>query len=211
MYSVTSYFYFPKRIPHSFSLYHMSSQMMGRSLKYISPAIVTCHDMIAFRVKANHPAFTEHMRRKHLAELRRAKAIIFISRHTRDDFLSLFDYREKDTAVIHHAAGDHFQPRDKKSSRKALELPKDRPIILHVGSEAPRKNIATLLYALHQIKQQIPAILFIRIGSQGRRSRELTARLRLEENISYFKNQPEEKLAKFYNAADVFVFPSTYE
>lgn len=87
----------------------------------------------------------------------------------------------------------------------------NRPIVLYIGSEAPRKNIETLLSSIHRVKKQIPDILLVRVGTQKKRSRNLIEKLCLEKNILYFNNQLEEALAKFYNAADMFVFPSLYE
>ena len=162
-------------------------------------------------MKSNHPRFNQYFRRKHLVALTDASAIIFVSEHTKNDFLSQFDYKEEDTAIIHHAASDIFHPRDKLLSRQELDLPLDPPIILHVGSEAPRKNVETLLCTIYKMKKQTPDIILVRVGAQGRKSRELVAELSLEKNIVYFKNIPEGTLAKFYNAADVFFFPSLYE
>lgn len=211
MYGLTSYYYYPKKIPKGFSLYHISSQMMGKSVRFVSPAVVTCHDLIPFKMRSNHPGFNQYFRRKHLGALTDAAAIIFVSEHTKNDFLSRFDYKEENTAVIHHAASDVFYPRDRLSSRQALGLPLDPPIILYVGSEAPRKNVETLLHAVYKIKKQTQDIILVRIGAQGKKSRELAANLNLEKNILYFKNVPEEALAKFYSAADLFFFPSLYE
>lgn len=192
-------------------MYHISSQMMGKSAAYVSPAVVTCHDLITFEVKSNHPRFTQYLRRKHLKALSQAAAVIFVSEHTKNDFLSQFDYEERNTAVIYHGASDIFHPRDRLLSREELGLPMGQPIILYVGTEAPRKNVETLLRTVYKIKKQAPDIILVRIGGQGRRSRELVAELGLEKHILYFRNLPEVKLAKFYNAADVFFFPSLYE
>lgn len=210
-YIIMSYYYYPPKIPAGFSLYHVASQMMGRSVHYVSPSIVTCHDVIAFRMTSNHPLLNRSLQKKHLRALTKADRIIFISKCTKDDFLSVFDYKEENTNVIYHAASDVFQPRNKRSCRAELGLPLDRPMVLYVGSEAPRKNIKTLLRSIYKVKKQAPEILLVRIGQQRKMSRILVEKLGLEENILYLKNLSEETLAKSYNAADVYVSPSLYE
>ncbi len=210
-YDIMAYFYFPRKIPDGYSLYHISSQMMGRSAVFQSPVVVTCHDLISYKVKSNHPRLNQYLRRKQVAALTQATAIIFISQHTRDDFLSLFDYPGRNISVIPLAASDLYQPRDKITCRTELGLPLERPIILHVGAEAYRKNIPVLLRAVHSVKKQVPDILLIRIGPQRKRSRELVKKLRLEKNVLYLGKRTEQDLVKYYNAADLFVFPSIYE
>jgi len=210
-YDLLSYYYFPKIIPKGYSLYHFSSQMMGNSVRYIHPAIVTCHDIIAFRFPGNHNAFSEYIRRKNIAAMTRASFIIFISDHTKNNFLKLFDFDESRTAVIYLGASDLFKPRDKMTCREELGLPLNRRIILHVGTEAPRKNPVTLFQVIKKLKSNIPDILLIRIGGKRPATKQIVTELSLTENVSYFGNLPEEKLVKFYNAADVMIFPSIYE
>ena len=211
IYQLASLYYFPRKIFKGFSLYHISSQMMGNSVRYVSPTVVTCHDVIPLRVKSNYSTLTRHLRARHISSLLQASRLIFISKHTKTDFLSQFDYKEESTHVIPHGASDAFQPRDKAACREGLKLSLERPIILHVGTEERRKNTETLLRIIHSLKKQDPAVLLIRIGGQSSRSRRLIQKLNIEDNILYVQNQSEEALAQFYNAADVFVFPSTYE
>jgi len=210
-YDLMAYFYFPRKIPDGYSLYHLSSQMMARSVVYQSPAVVTCHDLISFKVKSNHSRLSQYIRKKQIMTLNRAAAIIFISQHTRNDFHALFDSWDGIEAVIPQAASELYQPRDKIACREELGLPATRPIVLHVGSESDRKNIPVLFRAVLLAKKQVPDILLIRIGHQRTTSRRLVEKLGLEKNILYVRKLPEEDLAKYYNAADVFVFPSYYE
>lgn len=211
IYQLTSLYYFPKKIPVNFSLYHISSQMMGNSVRYVSPTVITCHDIIALRVRSNYSELARYLRAKHIASLVNASGIIFISEHTKNDFLTQFDYKEENTSVIHHGVSDTFQPRDKEVCREELRLPLNRPIILHIGTEEARKNTETILRAIHTLRKQDPAVLLVRIGGQSSRSRKLIEKLGLEKNTLYIQNQSELSIAHFYNAADVFVFPSTYE
>lgn len=211
-YDLMAYYYFPRKIPQGFSLYHISSQMMGKSTRYISPAVVTCHDIISFKCKSNHSFMSRYLRRKSLEAITKARFIIFNSNYTKNDFLNYFNYEEDKTSVVYLGASDIFQRRDKFQSRKKLNLPLDRPIVLNVGTEGHRKNIKTMIYSINKIKTNIPNILFIRLGRQRKLSRRLIEKLDLKENILYVKrNQSEERVAEFYNAADVFIFTSTYE
>lgn len=211
LYGLMAYFYYPRKMPDGYSLYHISSQMMGRSAAYQSPAVVTCHDLHSFKVKSDRPRFNQYFLKKQVKTLQRAAAIIFISQHTRNDYLSIFGHYDGIEAVIPHGASDLYQPRDKFACREELGLPSTRPIVLHVGAEADRKNIPVLFRAVHLAKKQVPDILLIRIGGHRKKWHGLVEKFGLEKNILRVKNLPEDVLAKYFNAADVFVFPSLYE
>ena len=87
--------------------------------------------------------------------------------------------------------------------------------ILYVGSELPRKNLPTLIKAFYRLKKKLPEVKLIKVGGavwqKGREElNELIKELNLEKDV-LFAGQAEESLPLFYNAADLFVFPSLYE
>ncbi len=210
-YDLLSYFYFPKVIPKGYSIYHISNQMMGNSVRYVHPTVITCHDIIPFKFRKNHNVLTEYIRRKNIIAMTKAAFIIFVSNSTKKDFLELLNYNESKTAVVYHGVSKVFKTRDKMSCRKELGLSSNRPIILHVGTEAPRKNPEVIYHVIKKIKKHITDILLIRIGPKRPETEDIVRKLSLSENVSYFGSLSEERLAKFYNAADVFLFPSFYE
>ena len=210
-YLINSHLYFPSRTPRGYDLYHFSSQMMGAGAWHSAPAVVTVQDLIALRLGSNHPGLSTWLRRRHFTPLRRARGLIFASEYSRRDYLSLFDYPEEHTTVVHHAVSPTFAPQDRQASRKALGLDPTRPILLHVGSEERRKNVETLLEALAMLVRDRPDLLLLRIGARSSRSRKLVSRLGLEAHVQYRSALTEPQLAACYSAADLFVFPSYFE
>ena len=114
-----------------------------------------------------------------------------------------------------------FQPRDKRRARADLSLPATAPILLFVGRLQPLKGIDTLLHAAAEIRRDYPDVCVLVVGgglddrdeqetAELRRLQQLGASLGLQ-NVHYVKAQPQETLAQYYAAADVFVMPSHYE
>ena len=114
-----------------------------------------------------------------------------------------------------------FQPQDKRRARAALSLPPTAPILLSVGRLQPSKGIDTLLQAAADIRRNHPDVCVLVVGggldeqderetAELNRLRTLGHRLGLS-NVHYIKAQPQENLAQYYAAADVFVMPSHYE
>ena len=114
-----------------------------------------------------------------------------------------------------------FQPQDKRRARADLLLPPTAPILLSVGRLQPAKGIDTLLQAAADVRRDYPDVCVLVVGgglddqderetAELNRLQTLGRRLGLS-NVHYIKAQPQEKLAQYYAAADIFVMPSHYE
>ena len=95
-------------------------------------------------------------------------------------------------------------------------------MVLFVGRLQPLKGLDTLLRTVHLVRQHYP-MLQVRIVGRGvdegdpheaeelDRLRTLAEHLGLTPHVAFTKAQPQETLAQYYAAADVFVMPSHYE
>jgi glycosyltransferase involved in cell wall biosynthesis len=88
--------------------------------------------------------------------------------------------------------------------------------VLYVGSEDPRKNLPRLLEALTLVRERLPSVKLIKIGSPqylslAKRLRERIKELGLSEAVLWCEHVSDQDLAQFYNVGDVFAFPSRYE
>jgi glycosyltransferase involved in cell wall biosynthesis len=210
-YQFTSLWYFPRRVPRGYALYHVTSPLMGATVRRVAPCVVTVHDVIPARLPGNAGWLRTLVRRRHLRAVPAAQGLIFDSAHARQEFLSFYEYPVERTAVVPLAAGDGFVPGDRAAAREALGLPAAGPILLHVGAEEPRKNIGTLLEAVRLLRARYPDVLLLRVGPMRSRTRRRVARLGLGEHVRYRGGVSEADLVRHYQAADAFVFPSVYE
>jgi glycosyltransferase involved in cell wall biosynthesis len=190
--------------------------MIGVFAKTLNPSIVTVHDISACKVTDNEdilfPKLYNFFLRRSIDGIRQADVIICISEFSRDDLIENIDVNKKSVRVIYSGV-DHetFKLRDKETCRKELGLSSDTPIILHVGSEIPRKNIPALLKSFKDFQKDFTKALLIRIGPKRFSTQQLITHLNLNNCVRYYNNLSDETLAKFYSAADLFVFPSYYE
>ncbi|MEM2567903.1 MAG: glycosyltransferase family 4 protein [Candidatus Bathyarchaeia archaeon] len=99
---------------------------------------------------------------------------------------------------------------DPRMVRDELGLPRDRPILLTVRRLVARMGLANLIVAMGQVINQEPQALLL-IGGKGYLEHSLRAQVRelnLEANIQFLGFIPENKLVKYYQAADLFVLPT---
>jgi glycosyltransferase involved in cell wall biosynthesis len=179
------------------------------------PSVVTVHDLMPY-VFANDEYTPRPIdvlgisTRLSMSQLIHANQIICVSEYTKRDLMKYINVDPSLVRVIHHGI-DHniFKPREKTSARKILGLPLNKKIILNLGSEEPRKNIPSLIRAFHQLQKEIPDSILIRVGQKTERIRSLVSSLGLQSKIISIQNMKE--ISLFYNAADIFAYPSYYE
>jgi len=100
---------------------------------------------------------------------------------------------------------------DPYAVRKELGLPLNRPILLTVRRLVARMGLENLIFAMGLIVKQIPDILLLigGIGYLENALKEQVHKYNLEPNIQFLGFIPEEKLPNYYQAADLFVLPTT--
>jgi glycosyltransferase involved in cell wall biosynthesis len=109
-------------------------------------------------------------------------------------------------------------------ARGLLDIPEDRPVLLSVGRNHPKKGFAQLLQIVEQVRREIPSVLFIIVGRGVSRLAEVVKQLEIEENVRLYEqvlpagiqflDQPGASLNQilpFYKAADFYVLPSVIE
>jgi glycosyltransferase involved in cell wall biosynthesis len=209
---------FALTLNHDAHAYHILNATLSGHFK-LKPLIVTVHDLIPFTLFKERASswacmgwlFTYGVQRSMRKGLVNAEQIICVSESTKNDLLRFIDVDPRKVRVIYYGV-DHelFKPRDKLEARRRLSLPLDRPIILNVGSEEPRKNIPTLIKAFGILVKDVPNAMLIRVGSPTNIIKKLIHSQGLEGKIVYLR-PTDEALSLLYNASDVFVFPSYYE
>ncbi len=108
-----------------------------------------------------------------------------------------------------------FQPMDKEIAKQQLGFGDDK-VILFVGRIEPLKGIERLLRAMTYLQNGAGLRLVIIGGdehSQGERERllRLCRDLQIQRSVTFLGLVEQEKLPRFYSAANVCVVPSYYE
>jgi len=199
---------FTLKIPKEYALYHISSPGLAIATRRVKPCIITIHDLIPFSF-SRHDAL-EPLFKKSMQDLTKAQRLICVSNYTKGELMRFFNIDPSIVRVIYNGLDhDQFKPRDKAACRNMLGLDEDKVVVLHVGSEEPRKNIPTLIKAFHKFQREIPNAILIRVGMKTPAIQRLINSLGLGDKVIYFRNVRD--LSYVYSAADLFVFPSSLE
>jgi glycosyltransferase involved in cell wall biosynthesis len=179
----------------------------------------TIHDIIPLV----HPGdFTEEFLKKLENNIKRildeSDLVVASSNNTKKDLESRFSPISKRIEIVYSGRDESLAPLPEKDKVADLLRKKygiDGKFILFVGSIEKRKNLTNLLSAFGRLKQEkkIPHSLVV-VGLKGRGSEkvfDMVEDLGLEREVMFTDYVPREDMILFYNAADLFVYPSLYE
>ena len=191
---------------------HLPNQNFARFALFIkNPYIVTVHDLIRFSLGFAQETIAEKILLKlDIRGIKRASHIIAVSKHTKNDLIQYLKIPDDRISVIYNGI-DHsiFKPYNIKML--------DKPYILYVGSERPRKNLSRLFEAFAKLKGEFPELKLAKVGIPGRTKeyRRETMRkldsLGLTGDVIFVEYITELDLAYYYSSAALMAYPSLYE
>jgi glycosyltransferase involved in cell wall biosynthesis len=184
------------------------------------PVVVSVHD-VSF---LEHPEYFTRDRAWQLQwtvrrTVKRAAKILTGSEFSRNAILKVYgDLAEDKVVVVPNAAASEFRPISREAAtvtvRERFRI--GAPFVLSVGDLQPRKNQIGLIKAFARLVRAYPQLKqnLVLVGKEtwfADRVREAARESGIGERIQFFGFVSDSDLLQFYNACDVFVFPSFYE
>lgn len=200
-----------KKLPKDgYDLWHLTNQTLSFINK--KPFVLTIYDLI--EILEPQEKMGKLVAKFLYKGINEAKKIICISEYTKKTVQKVYQIPNEKISVIPLGVGDNFRPIE--NARQKIGISDNAKIVLYVGSDHPRKNLLVLAEAFAGIKKEIPEAIFVKVGDPGlREGREALLRkldeLKIREAVKFVSNVSDKQLRLFYSAADVFVFPSTFE
>jgi glycosyltransferase involved in cell wall biosynthesis len=180
-------------------------------------SVLAIHDLAHEHMpEAFHPVEAARMKTLVRWSARRATHILTISEFSAADIAKRFNISREKITVAYLAASPEFQPRDKGRCQEhiARTFGIDSPFILYVGRIQARKNLLRLVDAYNRVRQQGITAKLVLVGKKDWQSEQLLEKIKqlaLEESVIFPGYVPSDDLPLFYNAAELFVFPSIFE
>jgi glycosyltransferase involved in cell wall biosynthesis len=200
---------------HNTTVKHVTNQDLAFLLNFIDlrPSIVTCYDLIPVAYYNNHTWYWK----MNLKGLQKADHIITISEFSKQEIIRLTGYSGDKISVIYPGVDTtYYYPKPDRSILSHYAITDNDYVIMYLGSEEPRKNISLILKAIYHLKKSLPNVKFLKVGGAQMGGDRISLvrqikELHLEGDVIFTGQVAETDLPKYYNAADLFVFPSYYE
>lgn len=215
--------YARRRLVSNFDAFHI----VDHSYAAIAHALpgertgIYCHDLDAFRSLLEpslepRPYWFRAMSKRILRGMKKAAVVFHNSMQTGEAlrrFKCVSEYR-----LVHAPLGiaDDFCPKENHAFgsgvRESLERLDGRQIMLHVGSNIPRKRIDVLFGVLAAVSKRKPGVAILKVGDAWTTEQQAAIdRLNLREFIVHLGKLERPDLAACYRRADVVIIPSDAE
>lgn len=208
---VRKFLFFSSRIfAPSYDVYWQPNFIPNSGIK-AKKIVTSVHDFSFIHHRNFHPKERiEYIEKYFFKNVIKSDLIITGSEYTKREIIERLDFTNEQVKVIYHGI-DHKIFRVYEDINLKMELPKK--FIFSVGSIEPRKNLLGLLKSYNeldkQIKQEYKLVL---AGFKGWENSEIMELINKDKkNIHYLGFISDVELAKVYNLASCFVFPSFYE
>lgn len=179
------------------AVFHVHSTEWGRTKGAGSPAISRLEEGVA----------------------RTADLIVTVSEVMKEDLAFHGWPQDKINVVWNGVNPEKYDPgrhgnKEAAALREAYQVADDESMLLFIGRLTPVKGVSNLVQAMPTVLKEYPKTKLVILG-RGEEQRDLpnlVARLDVSKNVRYhFEFVSEEERIRHYAAADVCVFPSTYE
>ena len=185
--------------------------------------LVTCHDLLAVRgglgEQTDSPASITGriLQRWILSGLRRANALVCVSRATARDVERLVDRATGLPQISDVRLGLNYPYRKLEPEVARARLARiagvdlDLPFVLHVGSNARRKNREGVLRIFSRCREKWNGQLIFAGDLLGPQFRSLASALGISDRVIQVENPADEILEALYNCALALLYPSRFE
>jgi len=173
--------------------------------------ITSVHDFSFILYKDFHPKERiEYFENNFFKNIYRNDRIICFSCFTKEEIIKYINFPAEKIDVIYHGI-DHKLFKVYNDLDINIDLPKR--FIFCVGSIEPRKNLLGLLKVYNLLdKDMKEKYKLVLAGFKGWENKEIMQLIKQNEDfIKYLGYISDEELAKVYNLASLFIYPSFYE
>jgi glycosyltransferase involved in cell wall biosynthesis len=178
------------------------------------PLVLTIHDLSFLHYPQNFRGGKRlYLRLFTRWSVRRARRVIAPSESTRRDILAQYGVPPARVDRVYYGLDPIFHPlpRDQVAEFRIQQGLPER-FLLFVGTLEPRKNVTRLIEAYARLPRDRPPLYIV--GGKGWLYDEVFARveaLQLSGAVKFAGYVPGQELPWWYNAAELFVYPSLYE
>ena len=208
-------FSIPKQlIADQVDIYHGLSHELPVGIDHVPvKTVVTMHDLIFLRYPGLYKPMDRFIYRKKFSyACRKADSVVAVSKQTADDLITFLKVNPKKISLIHQGCNPIFfneaQDTLKFEIKEKFNLPDS--YILYVGTIEPRKNLLTLIKAIHKGSIRIPLVA---IGRKTSYFSEIKNYIDFHslKDIHFIDTVRNGELPAIYQMAKLFVYPSVFE
>ncbi|MBR6292716.1 MAG: glycosyltransferase family 4 protein [Bacteroidales bacterium] len=180
------------------------------------PTLNVIHDLNFEHADGNlKPSHQRYMTHFFPRFARAASRLATVSEYSRQDIAATYGIDAERIDVVYDGAHSHYRPHsdeEKKATRQRFTY--GAPYIIFISTILKRKNLANLLKAFDKVKDSIPTLKLVVVGSRAWWQDELKKAydtMRHRDDIIMLGHADPDDLAALLSASEMLVYPSYFE
>ena len=176
-------------------------------------SVVTIHDLIFLRYPELYkPADRKIYEIKAKYACEHADIIVAISKQTKADIIKYFGIDEARIKLNYQGCSHRFYAEVSNEVKKLVTDKYNLPnkYLLYVGTIEQRKNLLSIVKAIHRSKIEIPLVVVGRETAYLQKVLHYINRHKLKQ-IHFLKQVEDRELPALYQMSEVFIYPSVFE
>lgn len=180
------------------------------------PTLNVIHDLNFEHADGNlKPSHQRYMTHFFPRFARAASRLATVSEYSRQDIAATYGIDAERIDVVYDGAHNHYRPHsDEEKQATRQRFTDDAPYIIFISTILKRKNLANLLKAFDKVKDSIPALKLVVVGSRAWWQDELKEAydtMRHRDDIIMLGHADPDDLAALLSASEMLVYPSYFE
>ncbi len=209
----------PKYLNEKTNIYHIPHNGIGMLSNKSTPTIITLHDIIPYKMPETVSDSYLRIFHKYIDTIiDNADGIITVSQYSKNDIATQFNYPKEKIFVTHLSNEEIYYPIDSSLCKNFIhrKYKIGDNFILYVGGFSPRKNITGLIEAFSNYinlskDRNLKLVIAGKKGLSYSIYKKKVEDLKIENKVIFTGYIPVNHMPIFYNACEVFVYPSFYE
>lgn len=154
--------------------------------------------------------YMTNIKKRDMCSLQASKKIISDSKELKNDLIKEYRIPEEKITIIYDGIDvNKFKPATVDDFRKKLRIEKDEKIILSSGRIVKQKGYHLIVQILPEILKEMKVrLIIVGDGDYLQHLKDLVRKRNISNNVLFTGKVSEQDLIKYYNLADVFVFPT---
>ena len=199
-------------------LYHVPQNGVGLTENINCLKTITLHDIIPLRMPETVSDRYLNIFNNQLPKIiENCDGIITVSEFSKLDIANEFNFPLEKIFVTPLAANSTYKPLDKQV---CIDYIKNKyniysPFLLYIGGFSTRKNVREIILSFKKIYKSLnkdyKLVLCGSVRDEGAKLQELCKELFIDDKIIFTGFIPDYDLPYFYNASELFIYPSLYE
>ena len=180
------------------------------------PTLSVIHDLNFEHADGNlKPSHQRYMTSFFPRFARAASRVATVSDYSRQDIAATYGVAADRIDVVYDGAHSHYRPHtadEQKATRQRFTG--GAPYIIFISTILKRKNLANLLKAFDKVKDNIPALKLMVVGSRAWWQDELKEAydsMRHRNDVAMLGHADPDDLAALLSASEMLVYPSYFE